>query len=208
MWILRGWNRSLSVLLDWVCEVQNMELAADGSRAWTKIRTLACLFPLPLLLCLPLTLLHCCVSHWLMLYIAEEILSHYLSPSEPMGNCLWCSASGKRLMTAARDGDVEEARMLLEMRPGLAKYSTFGGLSSPLHVAASGGHSEVLFLIQATKFAWNIACLQHYFRQKSESQTKYSFNLKTRKIYIRSENLLLFQQEVAVCWFCAQIESL
>ncbi|RRT52233.1 hypothetical protein B296_00050593 [Ensete ventricosum] len=61
-----------------------------------------------------------------------------------MGNCLWCSASGRRLMTAARDGDLEEARMLLEMRPGLAKYSTFGGLSSPLHVAASGGHSEVL----------------------------------------------------------------
>ncbi|CAD5190255.1 unnamed protein product [Musa acuminata subsp. malaccensis] len=82
-----------------------------------------------------------------MLYIAEEILSPYLSPSEPMGNCLWCSASGKRLMTAARDGDVEEARMLLEMRPGLAKYSTFGGLSSPLHVAASGGHSEIAMML-------------------------------------------------------------
>ncbi|RWW26465.1 hypothetical protein GW17_00009146 [Ensete ventricosum] len=91
-----------------------------------------------------------------MLYIAEEFLSPSLSRSELMGNCLWCSASGRRLMTAARDGDLEEARMLLEMRPGLAKYSTFGGLSSPLHVAASGGHSEVLFLIQATKLALKI----------------------------------------------------
>ncbi|URD72767.1 E3 ubiquitin-protein ligase [Musa troglodytarum] len=64
-----------------------------------------------------------------------------------MGNCLWCSASGKRLMTAARDGDVEEARMLLEMRPALAKHSTFGGLSSPLHVAAAGGHSEIAMML-------------------------------------------------------------
>lgn len=53
-----------------------MELAADGSRAWTKIRTLACLFPLPLLLCLPLTLLHCLASPIDSCYILLKRFSH------------------------------------------------------------------------------------------------------------------------------------
>nr|CAD1835471.1 unnamed protein product [Ananas comosus var. bracteatus] len=48
-----------------------------------------------------------------------------------MGNSLGCSASGERLVSAARDGDVVEARMLLEFNPSLARYSTFGGLNSP-----------------------------------------------------------------------------
>ncbi|KAG6508353.1 hypothetical protein ZIOFF_033727 [Zingiber officinale] len=60
-----------------------------------------------------------------------------------MGNSLGCSASGERLVSAARDGDLVEARMLLEFNPGLAKYSTFRGLNSPLHFAAAKGHSEV-----------------------------------------------------------------
>jgi E3 ubiquitin-protein ligase XBAT32/33 len=47
------------------------------------------------------------------------------------------------LVSAARDGDLIEAKMLLEFNPGLAKYSTFGGLNSPLHFAASKGHNEV-----------------------------------------------------------------
>ncbi|RZR96912.1 hypothetical protein BHM03_00026002 [Ensete ventricosum] len=60
-----------------------------------------------------------------------------------MGNSLGCSASGERLVSAARDGDLVEARMLLEFNPGLAKYSTFRGLNSPLHFAAAKGHNEV-----------------------------------------------------------------
>ena len=36
--------------------------------------------------------------------------------------------------------------MLLECNPCLAKYSTFGGLNSPLHFAASKGHNEVSIL--------------------------------------------------------------
>lgn len=60
-----------------------------------------------------------------------------------MGNSFGCSASGERLVSAARDGDLVEAKMLLEFNPSLAKYSTFGGLNSPLHFAASKGHNEV-----------------------------------------------------------------
>ena len=70
-----------------------------------------------------------------------------------MGNSFGCSASGERLVSAARDGDLVEAQMLLNCNPCLAKYSTFGGLNSPLHFAAAKGHNEVplfhfLYLIQ------------------------------------------------------------
>ena len=60
-----------------------------------------------------------------------------------MGNSFGCSASGERLVSAARDGDLIEAKMLLDCNPCLAKYSTFGGLNSPLHFAAAKGHNEV-----------------------------------------------------------------
>ncbi|KAL0914145.1 hypothetical protein M5K25_017654 [Dendrobium thyrsiflorum] len=64
-----------------------------------------------------------------------------------MGNSLGCSASGERLVSAARDGDFIEARMLLEFNPCLAKYSTFGGLNSPLHFAAAKGHNDIVTLL-------------------------------------------------------------
>nr|AAY26120.1 pollen ankyrin-like protein [Lilium longiflorum] len=64
-----------------------------------------------------------------------------------MGNSLGCSASGERLVSAARDGDAVEARMLLEFSPCLAKYSTFGGLNSPLHFAAAKGHIEIVEML-------------------------------------------------------------
>ncbi|MCL7048431.1 hypothetical protein MKW94_023547 [Papaver nudicaule] len=64
-----------------------------------------------------------------------------------MGNSFGCSASGERLVSAARDGDLIEAKMLLEFNPGLAKYSTFGGLNSPLHFAAARGHNEIVALL-------------------------------------------------------------
>ena len=60
-----------------------------------------------------------------------------------MGNSFGCSASGERLISAARDGDFVEAKMLLDCNPCLAKYSTFGGLNSPLHFASAKGHNEV-----------------------------------------------------------------
>lgn len=64
-----------------------------------------------------------------------------------MGNSFGCSASGERLVSAARDGDLVEAKMLLDCNPCLAKYSTFGGLNSPLHFAASKGHNEIVALL-------------------------------------------------------------
>ncbi|KAL3645279.1 E3 ubiquitin-protein ligase xbat33 [Castilleja foliolosa] len=64
-----------------------------------------------------------------------------------MGNSFGCSASGERLVSAARDGDFVEAKMLLDCNPCLAKYSTFGGLNSPLHFAAAKGHNEIVALL-------------------------------------------------------------
>ncbi|KAG7017129.1 E3 ubiquitin-protein ligase XBAT33, partial [Cucurbita argyrosperma subsp. argyrosperma] len=63
-----------------------------------------------------------------------------------MGNSFGCSASGERLVSAARDGDLVEAKMLLDCNPYLAKY-TFGGLNSPLHFAAAKGHNEIVSLL-------------------------------------------------------------
>jgi E3 ubiquitin-protein ligase XBAT32/33 len=60
-----------------------------------------------------------------------------------VGNSLGCSASGERLVSAARDGDVQEAKALLEYNPRLARYSTFGVRNSPLHYSAAHGHHEV-----------------------------------------------------------------
>ncbi|EEC71449.1 hypothetical protein OsI_03671 [Oryza sativa Indica Group] len=59
-----------------------------------------------------------------------------------VGNSFGCSASGERLVSAARDGDLQEARALLEYNPRLAWYSTFGGRNSPLHYTAAQGHHE------------------------------------------------------------------
>ncbi|KAL8534371.1 hypothetical protein ACS0TY_010402 [Phlomoides rotata] len=73
-----------------------------------------------------------------------------------MGNSFGCSASGERLVSAARDGDAVEAKMLLDCNPCLAKYSTFGGLNSPLHFAAAKGHNETA-LMQACRYGhWEV----------------------------------------------------
>ena len=60
-----------------------------------------------------------------------------------VGNSFGCSASGERLVSAARDGDLQEAKALLEYNPRLARYSTFGVRNSPLHYSAAHGHHEV-----------------------------------------------------------------
>ncbi|KAI3814708.1 hypothetical protein L1987_14352 [Smallanthus sonchifolius] len=64
-----------------------------------------------------------------------------------MGNSFGCSASGERLVSAARDGDVQEAKALLEYNPRLARYSTFGVRNSPLHYSAAQGHHEIVSLL-------------------------------------------------------------
>ncbi|XP_010928614.1 probable E3 ubiquitin-protein ligase XBOS32 isoform X2 [Elaeis guineensis] len=64
-----------------------------------------------------------------------------------MGNSIGCSASGERLVSAARDGDVQEAKALLDYNPRLARYSTFGGRNSPLHYSAAKGHHEIVSLL-------------------------------------------------------------
>lgn len=61
-----------------------------------------------------------------------------------VGNSFGCSASGERLVSAARDGDFQEAKALLEYNPRLARYSTFGVRNSPLHYSAAQGHHEVI----------------------------------------------------------------
>ncbi|KAK1434768.1 hypothetical protein QVD17_00519 [Tagetes erecta] len=58
-----------------------------------------------------------------------------------------CSASGERLVSAARDGDFQEAKALLEYNPRLAKYTTFAGRNSPLHHSAAQGHHEIVSLL-------------------------------------------------------------
>ncbi|KAJ4816493.1 Ankyrin repeat family protein [Rhynchospora pubera] len=64
-----------------------------------------------------------------------------------VGNSFGCSASGERLVSAARDGDFQEAKALLEYNPRLARYSTFGGRNSPLHFAAARGHHGIVSLL-------------------------------------------------------------
>ncbi|KAJ4763362.1 E3 ubiquitin-protein ligase XBAT32 [Rhynchospora pubera] len=64
-----------------------------------------------------------------------------------MGDSLGCSATGERLVSAARDGDFQEAKALLEYNPRLAKYSTFGVRNSPLHYSAARGHHEIVALL-------------------------------------------------------------
>lgn len=61
-----------------------------------------------------------------------------------MGNSFGCSASGERLVSAARDGDLHEAKAILDCNPRLARYSTFGLRNSPLHHSAAQGHNEVI----------------------------------------------------------------
>ncbi|KAM7268732.1 hypothetical protein ACFE04_010898 [Oxalis oulophora] len=64
-----------------------------------------------------------------------------------VGNSFGCSASGERLVSAARDGDFVEAKALLEYNPRLARYSTFGVRNSPLHYSAAQGHHEIVSLL-------------------------------------------------------------
>lgn len=64
-----------------------------------------------------------------------------------VGNSLGCSASGERLVSAARDGDFLEAKALLEDNPRLVKYSTNGVKNSPLHYSAAQGHHEIVTLL-------------------------------------------------------------
>ncbi|KAA8522800.1 hypothetical protein F0562_009223 [Nyssa sinensis] len=64
-----------------------------------------------------------------------------------VGNSFGCSASGERLVSAARDGDLQEAKALLEYNPRLARYATFGVRNSPLHYSAAQGHHEIVSLL-------------------------------------------------------------
>lgn len=76
-----------------------------------------------------------------------------------VGNSFGCSASGERLVSAARDDDLQEARALLEYNPRLAWYSTFGGRNSPLHYAAAQGHHEVMPFVCQTKLKYPCFCI-------------------------------------------------
>nr|XP_004242651.1 probable E3 ubiquitin-protein ligase XBOS32 isoform X1 [Solanum lycopersicum] len=64
-----------------------------------------------------------------------------------VGNSFGCSASGERLVSAARDGDIQEAKALLDYNPRLVRYSTFGVRNSPLHYSAAQGHHEIVSLL-------------------------------------------------------------
>lgn len=73
-----------------------------------------------------------------------------------VGNSFGCSASGERLVSAARDGDVQEAKALLEYNPRLARYSTFGVRNSPLHYSAAHGHHEVCLISMQSIFLFHV----------------------------------------------------
>ncbi|KAL0681834.1 hypothetical protein Bca4012_048681 [Brassica carinata] len=72
-----------------------------------------------------------------------------------VGNSFGCSASGERLVSAARDGDLQEAKALLDYNPRLARYSTFGVRNSPLHYSAAQGHHEVTHRKKVATFMVN-----------------------------------------------------
>lgn len=59
-------------------------------------------------------------------------------------------------MSAARDGDLQEAQALLEFNPRLAKYSTFGVRNSPIHFAAAQGHNEIVSLLLESGIEVNV----------------------------------------------------
>ncbi|PPE01455.1 hypothetical protein GOBAR_DD01512 [Gossypium barbadense] len=92
-----------------------------------------------------------------------------------MGNSFGCSASGERLVSAARDGDLVEAKMLLDCNPCLAKYSTFGGLNSPLHFAAAKGHNEIVALLLENGADVNS---RNYCGQQGNPVTTMAYNLE------------------------------
>ncbi|KAG6673809.1 hypothetical protein I3842_15G010100 [Carya illinoinensis] len=48
-------------------------------------------------------------------------------------NSFGCSTSRECLVSAARDGDLQEAKALLDYNPHLARYSTFGVRNSSLN---------------------------------------------------------------------------
>lgn len=60
-------------------------------------------------------------------------------------------------MRAAAEGDAEGVKKLLEAKPGLARSS---GFSSPLHIAAAGGHSEVCVEINQPRIDLSIIVLK------------------------------------------------
>ncbi|XP_020573346.1 probable E3 ubiquitin-protein ligase XBOS32 [Phalaenopsis equestris] len=64
-----------------------------------------------------------------------------------IGDSFGCSATGERLVSASRDGDLHEAKALLDHNPRLVNYSTFGFKNSPLHFSAAQGHHEVVALL-------------------------------------------------------------
>ena len=73
-----------------------------------------------------------------------------------MGDSFGCSATGERLVSAARDGDIQEARALLELNPRLARYSTFGIRNTPLHYSAAKGHHEVIHSTHLFRYQFTI----------------------------------------------------
>ncbi|KAF9613726.1 hypothetical protein IFM89_010168 [Coptis chinensis] len=81
-----------------------------------------------------------------------------------MGNSFGCSASGERLVSAARDGDLQEAKALLEYNPRLARYSTFGVRNSPLHYSASQGHHETALMQACQHGHWEVVQILVLFK--------------------------------------------
>ncbi|KAI7726924.1 LOW QUALITY PROTEIN: hypothetical protein M8C21_018338, partial [Ambrosia artemisiifolia] len=91
-----------------------------------------------------------------------------------MGNSFECSVSGEHRVSAARDGDVQEAKALLECNPRLARYSTFGVRNSPLHYFAAQGHHEVscLFkLLICADYGIDIYCIKATIPGRTDKAT-------------------------------------
>ncbi|KAL3744104.1 hypothetical protein ACJRO7_013372 [Eucalyptus globulus] len=67
-----------------------------------------------------------------------------------------CSVYGERLVSAARDGDLPEAKALLECNPCLARYSTLGVHNSPLHYPAAQAHHETALMKACQYGHWEV----------------------------------------------------
>ncbi|RRT72927.1 hypothetical protein B296_00015139 [Ensete ventricosum] len=134
-----------------------------------------------------------------------------------LGNSFGCSTSGEQLLSAAREGDLEEAKALIDYNPRLARYSTFGVKNSPLHFSASHGHHEVIhrFLVTSLNLVRHAKGLILRFHLQIVSvlvetganinlrnyigQVRFVFNGICRKKALRSDMLAyIFLREVSL----------
>ncbi|XP_011009951.1 PREDICTED: probable E3 ubiquitin-protein ligase XBOS32 isoform X2 [Populus euphratica] len=119
-----------------------------------------------------------------------------------IGNSFGCSASGERLVSAARDGDIQEAKALLEYNPRLARYSTFGVRNSPLHYSAAQGHHEIVSLLLESGVDINMRNYRGQIHRADYLNGGTALHLAALNGHSRCIRLLLadYIPSIADCW--------